>query len=41
MKPTCCSQCINKNGYKRLKSLDVKGLKVWACKTCGHLIIKE
>jgi hypothetical protein len=43
IKPKCCSQCINKDGFKRIKTLDVKthNLFVWECKTCGHLILKK
>jgi len=37
--PTCCSQCVNKHGYKRIEALDIKNIKVWKCKTCGHLIL--
>lgn len=24
IKPMCCSQCINKDGFKRIKTLDIK-----------------
>lgn len=39
--PKCCSYCINKNGFKRQSSLDVKNkIKVWSCKDCGQIILK-